>query len=161
MRWVETVTKDHIIVAPILEVGSCNVNGSVRSLFPTPYIGVDVVEGPSVDRVIESDDRLPFEDGIFGTVVSTECLEHAIDPVELLDEMVRVLRPGGLLIVTMRGNGFQRHNPPDRWRVMPGTLRDLLQSWGLQDVVEIPDPQVSGSFVLGRVSVEEAEQEQA
>ena len=148
LKWVEGVVKEFTPQAPVLEVGSCDVNGSVRGLFPEPYLGVDVVAGKGVDQVVSADAPLPFDDEAFETVVSTECLEHCLDPVDLLDEMVRVLRPGGTLIISMRGNGFGRHNPPDRWRVMPGTLYYLLASWGLEDVAEVQDPQVSGSFVV-------------
>lgn len=133
--------------APVLEVGSANVNGSVRDLFPTPYIGVDVAEGPGVDLVVPDNKALPFGDEAFATVVSTEALEHAIDPVGLLLDMVRVLAPGGLLIVTMRGPGFPHHHPPDRWRVMPGTLAEIAQRLGLS-AQESEDPQVSGRFLV-------------
>lgn len=134
---------------PVLEVGSCNVNGSVRSLFGEPYLGVDVADGNGVDAVIEPNQPLPFDDGTFQTVVSTETLEHALDPVGLLIEMVRVLGPHGLLIVTMRGNGFQYHNPPDRWRAMPGVLAEILRGEGL-DTHEENDPQVPGVFLMAR-----------
>lgn len=133
------------IVAPVLEVGSCNVNGSVRELCPTPYLGVDVVAGPGVDLVVDGV-KLPFEDGAFATVVSTEMLEHALDPVASLREMVRVLRQGGTLLVTARGNSFPPHNPPDRWRLMPGTLSELLGMMGCK-ASEMDDPEVSGVFV--------------
>jgi SAM-dependent methyltransferase len=135
------------IKAPVLEVGSYNVNGSVRSLCPTPYLGVDIVDGPGVDAVIDAYKPLPFESGSFATVISTEMLEHALAPTESLAEMVRVLAPDGLLLVTARGNGFPHHNPPDRWRFMPGTLAALAQRLGLE-AVETTDPQVPGVFVV-------------
>jgi SAM-dependent methyltransferase len=135
--------------APVLEVGSCNVNGSVRELFPTPYTGIDIVQGPGVDIVVE-DGSIPFEDETFATVVSTEMLEHALDPVFAFMEMVRVLKPGGILLVTARGNGFPRHNPPDRWRLMPGTLRALAAGSGLLAAIETDDPQVPGYFLVAK-----------
>jgi len=134
------------IQAPVLEVGSCNVNGSVRSLCPEPYTGIDIVSGPGVDQVVV-EGPLPFEDESFQTVISTEMLEHALDPVSSLREMVRVLKPGGALLVTARGNGFVHHNPPDRWRVMPGTLREWSERLGLH-AEEEADPQVPGQFLI-------------
>ncbi|TFG62689.1 MAG: class I SAM-dependent methyltransferase [Gemmatimonadales bacterium] len=135
------------ILAPVLEVGSANVNGSIRGECPEPYTGVDLAPGAGVDVVVGEDDPLPFPDESFRTVISTSMLEHALDPVACLREMARVLSPGGLLLVTAAGNGFNRHNPPDRWRLMPGTLAE----WGVRlglNCQEEEDPQVSGRFLV-------------
>ena len=42
--------------------------------------------------------RLPDES--FDVVISSECIEHTPDPAEALREMLRVLKPGGLIVVT-------------------------------------------------------------
>jgi len=132
--------------APILEVGSRNVNGSLRELkLPDPYTGIDLVEGPGVDLIADAAD-MPFDDASFSTVISASMLEHALDPVAVLSEMARVLAPGGFLLVTAAANGFPFHNPPDRWRFLPGTMTEILRGFGLTDVREIQDPQVPGCF---------------
>ena len=53
-----------------LEVGSYNVNGTVRDLFNGPYVGLDMRKGPGVNVVADSYD-MPFPDGRFEVVVST------------------------------------------------------------------------------------------
>ena len=73
--------------------------------------------------------RLPFADGTFDAVTCLEALEFLANPAAALREMARVLRPGGVLLVTNRVN----------WeaRLMPGkafsgpALRALLESLGL------------------------------
>lgn len=50
--------------------------------------------------------RIPYADGSFDCVVNVSMLEHLTDPGMAIDEMLRVLRPGGLLVV-----GFPCRNP--------------------------------------------------
>jgi ubiquinone/menaquinone biosynthesis C-methylase UbiE len=45
--------------------------------------------------------RLGFADDTFDIVVSSECIEHTPDPRKALAEMGRVLKPGGVLVVTV------------------------------------------------------------
>jgi SAM-dependent methyltransferase len=44
---------------------------------------------------------LPFGDGVFDRVIAAEVLEHITDDQDALREIGRVLRPGGLLAVTV------------------------------------------------------------
>ena len=45
--------------------------------------------------------RLPFPDGTFDRVIASEVMEHIPDDVGALDELYRVLKPGGTLAVTI------------------------------------------------------------
>ena len=45
--------------------------------------------------------RLPFDDGSFDVVITSEVLEHIQDDVAAIAEMVRVLRPGGTFAATV------------------------------------------------------------
>lgn len=133
-----------------LEVGSYNVNGSVRQFFAGPYIGVDMREGPGVDKVAPAS-KLPFRANRFAVVVSTEMLEH--DPTFWLSlaEMGRVLKPGGYLILTARGNGMPEHGyPDDYYRFMPNIVPKLLELANCEPVEIHPDTGHPGFLALGR-----------
>lgn len=86
----------------VFEIGSYNVNGSVRPLFASArcYTGIDVRPGPGVDLVLDvcdADlDMLPLAD----IVVTTETLEHAERPQDFINAALRMLRPGGVLLLT-------------------------------------------------------------
>jgi 2-polyprenyl-3-methyl-5-hydroxy-6-metoxy-1,4-benzoquinol methylase len=51
-------------------------------------------------RVAGSVLALPFAEASFDLVLSTEVVEHTPDPLAALDELARVVRPGGTLLVT-------------------------------------------------------------
>lgn len=96
--------------AAVLEIGSYDVNGSVRRLFDsaTRYVGVDLVAGPGVDLVIAGKD-VDAPDGSFDVVLSGECFEHDADWRQTLRAMVRLTRPGGLVIFTCATRGRVEH----------------------------------------------------
>ena len=150
MAWVQQQVDAHELAQlPTLEVGSLDVNGSVRGLFNGSYLGVDMRAGPGVD-VVATADKLPVEDASCEVVVSTEMLEHDPSFWLSLAEMRRVLRKGGHLILTTRGNGFGEHNEPsDYWRFMPAAMPRLLDMAGCQPVAMVTDPQVPGIFIHG------------
>lgn len=46
------------------------------------------------------DNNLPFDDDIFDVVVCSEVIEHLFNPIESLEEIQRVLKPEGYLVLT-------------------------------------------------------------
>jgi ubiquinone/menaquinone biosynthesis C-methylase UbiE len=56
-----------------------------------PFANVEFLQGPS--------DALPFADGSFTALVCTTALHHFPDPQRSIDEMARVLEPGGRLVI--------------------------------------------------------------
>jgi SAM-dependent methyltransferase len=105
----------------ILEVGSLDVNGSLRSVKPTysEYTGVDFQKGDGVDIVLQTADRLPFEDNTFDAVVCSSVYEHAEFFWALHLECLRVLKSTGLLYVNAPSNGVIHRYPVDSWRFYP------------------------------------------
>lgn len=155
MEWIKLkLGQLKISRSKVLEVGSLNVNGSVRELFTNveSYVGVDFREGPGVDKVMNGHD-LQFEDSYFDVVISTEMLEHDDEFWVSVREMGRVLKPGGFLFLTARGNGFEKHEfPADYWRFMPDGFSKLLRVAQCETVAIMEDPQENhpGMFALGK-----------
>ena len=120
--------------APVFEFGSYQVEGQLdyadlRSLFPgKAYVGCDMRAGPGVDRV-EDVSAISLPDGSAGTVLCIETFEHVFEVRRAFDEVFRLLRPGGLFVITTPLN-FRIHGyPDDYWRLTPNCLRKMLASY--------------------------------
>lgn len=78
--------------------------------------------------------------GRFDFVVCTEVLEHTRRPFEAASEMHRVLKPGGLLFLTVPFN-FRIHGPlPDCWRFTEHGLREVLHQFEIVRLQQIDTP---------------------
>lgn len=93
----------------VLEIGSLDINGSVRRFFQADeYIGLDVKLGPGVDVACEGQKYNAPSDS-FDVVISAECLEHNPYWVETMENMFRLVRQGGLVIMTCASPGRKEH----------------------------------------------------
>lgn len=148
--------RDEVEGRRILEVGSLDVNGSVRpyvtSLRPAEYVGVDRRRGRRVDVVARAE-QLPGMYGkeSFDVVICTETLEHMSDWRVSLWGMAAVLRIGGLLVLTTRSPGFPRHDhPADYWRFSVTNMHMLFHVWDLGYIGT--DSDAPGVFIVARKS---------
>jgi SAM-dependent methyltransferase len=93
----------------VLEVGSLDINGSVRSCFSRcEYIGLDVAAGKGVDVVCQGQDY-DAPDASFDVVLSCEAMEHNPYWKATFLNMIRLCRPGGLLIMSCASTGRMEH----------------------------------------------------
>lgn len=120
---------------PVYEFGSYQVEGQVdyadlRSLFAGKgYVGCDMRPGPGVDRV-EDVSRIGLGDGEAGTVLCIETFEHVLEIRRAFDEVYRILRPGGVFLITSPFNFRIHAYPDDYWRMTPQCLRRMLAPYG-------------------------------
>jgi ubiquinone/menaquinone biosynthesis C-methylase UbiE len=83
-----------------------------------------------VTLLLSPAETLPFPDDLFDVVTCLEALEFMTSPENVLEELVRVLRPGGLLLITNRIST----------KLMPGKtwtneqLMALMEKCGVEDV---------------------------
>lgn len=94
----------------VLEVGSLNINGTVRDFFEdtSSYIGLDLIEGKDVDFVCEGADYDGDSESM-DTVISTECFEHDKYWPNTFSNMYRVTKKGGLVLFTCASTGRHEH----------------------------------------------------
>ena len=99
----------------VLEVGSYNVNGTVRDTFnPTKeveYLGVDVAEGPCVDVVCPGH-LLEAADEFYDFIISCECFEHDMHYEKTLPNLIRMLSSKGGFLFSCATTGRPEHGTP-------------------------------------------------
>lgn len=96
----------------VLEVGSLDVNGTVRTFFQDcDYLGIDVGPGRGVD-LVAAGHLFDAGDDTFDTVISCEVMEHDPFWAETFANMTRLAAPGGAVIVTCASRGRTIHGTP-------------------------------------------------
>jgi SAM-dependent methyltransferase len=83
----------------VLVVGGGVIGLGADRLYTDPDVsltGVDVYASPHTDLLADAH-KLPFTNGTFDGVWIQAVLEHVLDPAAVVDELHRVLKPGGLV----------------------------------------------------------------
>ncbi len=148
------LTSDDVRGKAVIEVGSMNLNGSLRTvaeaLGPSCYIGVDLKEGPGVDIVCDVLDLIDrFGAGTFDVLISTELLEHVRDWRRVINTFKHILKPNGILLLTTRSRGFPFHEYPfDYWRFETSDMQYLFSDFVVEALEN--DPLRPGVFVKAR-----------
>ena len=94
---------------------------------------------------------LPFGDAAFGVALATQALHMVDDPVATVDELARVLAPGGYVVVTvphlfLAEGDFERH-----WSAED--LHRLFAGWAAVRLQGIDGPGAALAFALGRIAM--------
>lgn len=101
----------------VLEIGSLDINGSIKSMFDTltsdggSYFGIDLQEGPGVDLVI---DAVAYKsDEPYDMIICAEVFEHTPAWKAIILNAHSLLVDGGMFIATMAGEGRPPHSAID------------------------------------------------
>jgi SAM-dependent methyltransferase len=94
-------------------------------LIPGRTIALDHRPRPEIDLIGDAH-HLPFADGSVDAIVCTEVFEHLVDPAAAAREIIRVLKPGGRLVLTTRFCFPLHDRPADFWRFTSYTLARLF-----------------------------------
>jgi SAM-dependent methyltransferase len=121
--------------ARVLDAGAGDA--PYRELFAhCEYVTADWEHSPhglaASSDIVGSLEALAVEDASFDAALNTQVLEHLAEPVEVLRELHRVLRPGGRLYLTVPLVGELHEEPYDFFRYTPHGLRHLLSKAGFE-----------------------------
>jgi SAM-dependent methyltransferase len=113
------------------------------------YTGVDFEGGgnpydkPDVD-VFYDGSNIPFENDHFDSVLATEVFEHIFNIDTILEELNRVLKPGGKMLLTCPFLWPEHEQPWDYARYSSFGIKSLLERHGFGIVIQ----QKTGNFIL-------------
>lgn len=149
--FISRVKKEHPSYfenSDVLEVGSQNINGSVRRHFTNcDYLGIDLGEAPGVDKVVDIVDYNAPE--VHKVVISSEMLEHCKHWQLALEKMYKSLAPGGLLILTCAGPARQEHGTNNHTPQDSKFTLDHYRNISLEDFRSVLHPGLFKEYVLG------------
>jgi ubiquinone/menaquinone biosynthesis C-methylase UbiE len=140
----------------ILDVGCANGTHTyfLSQVFSeSTFTGIDIYQPaikaarkkyPFIRFGVADAHRLPFKNNYFGVLVCLETLEHLVDPSKALEEMKRVIKPGGYLILELDTNSYlfrtvwliwertfgKVWQGAHLWRLHPKRLEKLLSQKG-------------------------------
>ena len=116
----------------LADIGSRSVNVSFphtyRELISPAwtYVGFDAEAGSNVDYIMHNAYEIPAEPKSFDAVLCGQCLEHVPRFWRLVREMARIVRPGGLVILTAPWQWEIHRYPVDCYRFLPDGMEGLI-----------------------------------
>ena len=137
----------------VLDVGSLDINGSYKPLVigrGWDYTGLDIQPGRSVDIVADDPFNYPIPDEAYDLVISGSTMEHVTAVWRWVPELVRVLKPGGTLIIITHWQFKEHRYPLDCWRILPDGMRYLFDDTAVladYDIRILNDTDILGKAV--------------
>jgi SAM-dependent methyltransferase len=125
----------------VLDVPSGTGYGSTLLGEPFRYVGLDIdaesvrwarqrYQRPGLEFYQGSMARMPFPDASFDVVICFEGLEHLAEQQAFVEEVHRVLRPGGVFIASTPHKGRAPGTQFDRYMLDPAELLELVAGSG-------------------------------
>ncbi|MBZ5704874.1 MAG: class I SAM-dependent methyltransferase [Acidobacteriia bacterium] len=130
-RWLEGL--------PELNLSVLDIGGRIQPYRPLmagqerQYVAVDLRVTPLVD-VVANAERLPLASESFDLVLCTQMLEYVPHPQQAILEIHRVLKPRGVLLLSVPTASL-KDTDEDRWRFLPAGIRQLLSAFSEIELV--------------------------
>lgn len=102
------------------------------------YIGMDL-EHSEIYNQVNADlywdgASIPLADASVDAILLTEVLEHCPDPLHVLNETYRVLKPGGIIVFSVPFLWYLHETPYDFYRYTPYAIDKMLCDTGYKDI---------------------------
>ena len=143
LEYVKRLMDYKIIAGPILELGTGYGGSTCKDIIVgagIEYFATDIVPSAGVDFVadFESEDiRFFFPPSVrFNCILVLNVLEHAFDPIRVLDNTKRLLNDMGLLVIITPVIWTLHYHPVDCCRLLPNWYKRYAETRGMVIVRE-------------------------
>jgi len=121
------------VTGKTLDIG-CGTKPYVHLYRSTEYVGLEIDtpqnrENKNADFYYDGN-YFPFDDASFDSVVANEVFEHVFNPDEFLNETLRILKPEGMILLTMPFVWDEHEQPYDFARYSSFGIKALLEKHG-------------------------------
>lgn len=117
----------------LLDIG-CGIKPYEKLFAVQSYTGLEIDEVPARNRRVADyyydGLKFPFPDNSFDSILCSQVLEHVFNPAEFLQEVMRVLKPHGKILISIPFVWDEHEQPHDFARYSSFGLRFLLESNG-------------------------------
>ena len=124
------------------------VHAGAKQFFTKAHVfTADIDEKSGADYIIDicKNNKKVIPDATFDIVVCTEVLEHTLNPFSAIAEIYRILKKGGVLLMTTPFD-FRIHGPlPDCWRFTEYGIKSLLNKF---EIIEIKPLENKERFLM-------------
>ncbi len=99
-RFIEKTAAALPAGADVLDVGAGR--GDFKQIFARQaYLGLDIYPYPEIDLAVDLTELSPFKEGSFDLVVLANVIEHVYEYRQLVNRCSGLLKPGGVLLITV------------------------------------------------------------
>lgn len=104
----------------------------------TEYIGLEIDTAENREKKMADyyydGLRIPFDDAVFDSAVASQVFEHVFNPDDFFSEVHRVLKPGGMMLLTAPFIWNEHEQPLDYARYSSFGLTSLIEKHGFEIV---------------------------
>jgi SAM-dependent methyltransferase len=139
LDFIRRLLASHELTGPVLELGGGYGGDTCREAVQRAgleYVASDMHSAPGVDIVLNFEDDAGAEaiakERRFGSVLILNVLEHTFEPTKILDNALKLLEPGGTLVVITPITWALHDYPKDFVRLMPHWYERYAESRKLE-----------------------------
>lgn len=121
------------ITGRALDLGAGEFDRYRQHFIAKEYIRMDIQHRENID-LVGSADNIPVVDESFDAVVCTQVFEHLKHPQKSAQEIFRVLKPGGFVLITAPQMNELHEEPNDFFRYTSYGLISIFESIGFKTI---------------------------